>query len=230
MSRTVALLAVPAALLLACAPATQRAYIAPSYDTIVSSTEEHQADPPLHLVYVENRSTVPVIIFSVRLTNCENINLECGVHSMNVKLDAGQRQIVERIGPKNIAQRWNYSFGFSWRADTSYGTKVLGALADAGDSAARVRLAARQHQDSLRHAETGAHYNDLAPSDFAVLGPRIASMRAYPESLVVAPGDRVNIEQIRMLLLDSTGAVLGQTRWVRWQLLNGAIQFVPPRD
>ena len=230
MRRVLLLLDLSTALLLACAPPAQRTYIAPSYDTIISTTEEHQADPPLHLVYVENHSTVPVIVFSVRLTNCENINVQCGVHPANVKLDAGQREIVQRIGPKVPTQRWNYSFGFSWRADTSYGTKLLSALAGAGDTSAAVRLAAQQHADSLRRAETGAHYNDLSQSDFTVLAPRIASMRAYPESLVIAPGERVGIEQIRMLLLDNQGAVLGQTRWVRWQLINGAVQFVPPRD
>lgn len=230
MRRILALAVLPLALVfIACPPPAQHSYIAPSYDTIVSTTEEHQAEPPLHLIYVENHSTVPVIVFSLRLTDCENVNVQCGVHPARVKLDAGQREIVQRIGPKIPTQRWHYAFGFSWHADSSYGTKVLSALAEAGDTSARVRLEARAHADSLRRAETGPHYNDLTQSDFAVLAPRIASMRAYPDSLVLAPGERTSIENIRLLLLDGQGTVLGQTRWVRWMVMNGAVQFEPPR-
>lgn len=229
MRRILALPALAIAFLLACAPAVQRTYIAPSYDTIISTTEEHQADPPLHLIYVENHSTVPVVVFSLRFTDCENVNVQCGAHPANVHLDAGQRELVERVGAKVPTQRWNYSFGFSWHADSSYGTKVLGALAEAGDSSARVKLASRAHYDSLRHTDVGLQYNELTPPDFAALGPRMVAMRPYPESLVVKPGDRTSIESIRMLLVDSAGTVLGQTRWVRWTAPNGAVEFAPPR-
>jgi hypothetical protein len=230
MMRHTLLLGLPAALLVACAPPAQHTYVAPSYQTIISTTEESQGSPPTHVIYVENRSTVPVIIFALRLENCENVNVSCGVHPSNIKLDAGRREVVERVGAKNTSQGFGYNFSYSFRVDTSYGTKVLGALAEAGDTSARVRLEAQQHADSLRRAETGPHYNDLTRGDFAVLAPRIASMRAYPDSLVLTPGEHVSIERIRLLLLDSTGSVLGQTRWLRWQLSAGALQFNPPRD
>ena len=227
MSRSSSLLAVLTAVLAGCAPATQHTYIAPSYETIISTTEEHEADPPSHIIYVENHSTVPVRVFAISLTSCENINVSCGVHQTNLRLRAGQREVAIRIAPKNRAQGWHYSFGFSWHADSS-GTTALNALAQAGDSAARVRLAAMQHADSLRRAETGPHYNELSRSDFAVLGPRVAAMRAYPESLVIVPGERANIERIRLLLLDNQGTVLGQTRWLSWRIGSGAVQFEPP--
>lgn len=51
-----------------CAPAAQRAYVAPTRETIISTTEEHQANPPSHLIYIENHSTVPVTVFSLNLT------------------------------------------------------------------------------------------------------------------------------------------------------------------
>jgi len=228
--RIVPLVGLTAALLLACTPPAAKTYVAPSYDTIVSSTEESQGTPPTHVIWIENRSTVPVIIFALRLDNCENVNVSCGVHQSNIRLNAGQREVVERIGARTTSQGFGYNFGFSWRADTSYGTKVLGALAEAGDTSARVRLAAQQHADSLRNAETGPHYNELTRSDFTMLAPRVASMRAYPDSLVLTPGEHASIEKIRLLLLDSTGSVLGQTRWLRWQLSAGTLQFNPPTD
>ena len=229
MRRTHTLLALllTAVLVVGCAPAAQHAYVAPSYQTIVSTTEEHEADPPSHIIYVENHSTVPVRIFAYSLTDCENINVSCGVHQTNLQVRAGQREIAVRIAPKNRSLGWHYRFGFSWHEDSS-ATSALNALAQAGDSSARVRLAAMQHADSLRHAETGPHYNELSKSDFGVLGPRIVAMRAYPESLVIVPGERTSIERIRLLLLDNQGTVLGQTRWVSWRLGSGAVQFEPP--
>jgi hypothetical protein len=93
--------ALPAALLLGCAPAAQRAYVAPSYETIVSTTEEHEADPPAHIIYVENHSTVPVRIFAITLTNCGNVKVSCGVHQTNIRLDPDRRQVAIRIEPKS---------------------------------------------------------------------------------------------------------------------------------
>src|SRR4051812_14525001 len=216
-----------AAVAASCAPAAQHTYIAPSYNTIVSTTEEHEADPPSHIIYVENHSTVPVRVFAFSLTDCENINVSCGVHQTNLQVRAGQRDIVVRVAPKNRSLSWHYRFAFSWHEDSS-GTNALNALAQAGDSTARVRLAAMQHADSLRRAETGPHYNELSKSDFTVLGPRIVAMRAYPDSLVIVPGERASIERIRLLLLDNQGTVLGQTRWVSWRIGSGAVQFEPP--
>jgi len=218
------------ALLFGCAPAAQRAYVAPSYQTIVSTTEEHEADPPSHIIYVENHSTVPVRIFAITLTNCENVNVMCGVRQMNLRLDADRREVAVRIAPKNRGQGFHYSFGFSWHVDSA-SALATAALAQAGDEGSRVKLAAMQHADSLRRAETGPHYNDLTQSDFTVLGPRVASMRAIPDSLVLVPGERTSIERIRLLLLDKQGTVLGQTRWVSWRMMNGinpAVQFDPP--
>jgi hypothetical protein len=217
-----------AVLAVACAPAAQRAYVAPSYETVISTTEQHEADPPSHLIYVENRSTVDVRVFAIQLTGCENVNVQCGVRQMNLRVPAEAREMALRIGPKNPTQRWNYSFGFSWHADTSYGTAALTALASAGDTSARVRLAAIQHRDSLRRAETGVHYNEISKTDFAVLAPRIAALRADPESLVVRPGEHVSIENIRVLVVDNQGTVLGQTRWLNWGVMHGVLDFDPP--
>lgn len=222
--------ALPVTLLLGCAPAAQRAYVAPSYDTIVSTTEEHEADPPSHIIYVENHSTVPVRVFAISLTNCENVKVTCGVHQTNLRLDPDRREVAIRIEPKNRGLGFHYSFGFSWHVDSASAI-ALAALAQAGDSNSRVKLAAMQHADSLRRAETGPHYNELSQSDFSVLGPRVASMRAIPDSLVLVPGERTSIERIRLLLLDKQGTVLGQTRWMSWRILSGmnsAVQFEPP--
>ena len=218
------------AFLLACAPATQHAYIAPSVDTIVSTTEVHEANPPAHLIYIENHSTVPVEVFSIRLTDCQNVREQCGPRNTHLRVPAGNRVIAVRVEPESKERGFYYRFGFSWHEDSSY-TQALTALATAGDEKARVQLSAMQHADSLRRSETGAHYNDLSRSDFAALASKVASMRAYPESLVLAPGERTTIERIRLLLLDNQGVVLGQTRWMAWRVEErGPIEFLPPNQ
>jgi hypothetical protein len=219
-----------AGVLVACAPATQRAYVAPSRESVIWTPEQREAKPPAVLIYIENHSTVPVIVFAMTLTSCENIKNQCGVRNTNLRVDAGGRTMAVRVEPQNDQRAWNYSFGFSWHADSSYGKAALNALAEGGDESARVRLAAIQHSDSLRKAETGPPANELSRTDFPALASRIASMRAYPDSLVIAPGERTSIERIRLLLLDSQGSILGQTRWVSWRIGSGAVEFVPPYE
>jgi hypothetical protein len=214
--------------LAACAPATQRTYVAPTRETIVSTTEEHEANPPTHLIYIENHSTVPVTVFSVSLTGCENIKQDCGPHPVHLDVRPDSRVLAVRVEPRNPTQAWNYAFGFSWHVDSA-GAAALTALAQAGDSSSRVRLAAMQREDSVRKAEGGAYINELSRTDFAALKGHVAAMRAIPESLVIAPGTHTTIDQIKLVLVDTHGNVLGRTRWVRWFAPGGgAVQFVPP--
>ena len=66
--------ALAVALLLAAAAAApaaaQSRYVAPTSESIISTTEPGYGDSPAQLIYGENRSTVPVTVFSVTLTQC----------------------------------------------------------------------------------------------------------------------------------------------------------------
>ena len=63
MTRAVPLLRLLTGALLASSAACTRREIAPSYDTIVTSTDERAGNPPTHVLYVENHSTAPVTVF-----------------------------------------------------------------------------------------------------------------------------------------------------------------------
>lgn len=218
-----------AALLAGCATATQRAFVAPTLETIVSSTEERAGDPPMHLLQVENRSTVPVVVFSASLTNCENVKDSCAPHPMNVRLGPGAKQTILRATPASPERGFSYRFHFSWRADSS-DAKALAALAASGSQPARRRLSDVEHGDSLRRAAAAAGYVELSREDHAALGSRVASLRAAPDSLVLAPGQSAGIDDIRLLLADSAGNILGSTHWVRWRVPSSdAVQFSPPK-
>lgn len=193
----------------------QSAYVAPTPETIFSDTEERQGNPPAHLVYVLNRSTVPVTVFSVSLTNCQNIKGRCEPKRVNLRVRPGGRMMALRIEPANAFMPFGYHFGFSWRADSSNAMAVA-ALASAGDPSAREQLAGQQRLDSVRRTETGPQYTELTRNDFKALAGRARSLRAVPETLEVTPGERSSLQRVRLLVVDSVGQVLGQTHWIRW--------------
>jgi len=212
---------------IACAPATQHAYVAPSHLTIISTTEESQGPPAAHLIFVENRSTVPVTVFSVSLTGCENVKQQCSPHPVNIRVPAGRRELAMRVEPANKEQGFGYHFGFSWHADSTSVT-ALNALAANGSSEARGRLTAMERADSLEREAGGVH--ELSRSDFAALAGRVASMRARSDSLFLEPGEKFDIDRMVLLLADSSGVVLGRTHWVRFMVNTGGsvISFAPP--
>jgi hypothetical protein len=219
-----------AALLTGCAAATQHSYVAATFETIVSTTEERTGNPPVHLLLVENRSTVPVVVFSASLTNCENVRDSCTPHPMNVRVAPGQREIILRATPASPQRGFGYRFHFSWRADSS-DARALSALAANGSQDAQRRLSSLQRGDSLRRAAAAAGYVELSRDDYAALGSRVAALRAATDSLVLAPGQKAGIDDIRLVLVDSAGAILGSTHWVGWRVpVSDAVQFAPPKE
>lgn len=217
-------------LLAGCSSATQRAYVAPTAQTIVSTTEERQGDPPVHLIFVENHSTVPVTVFSVSLSGCENVKQQCAPRPVSIRLGPGARQIATRVEPANRDRAFGYRFGFGWHADSAR-IGALTALASAGDETAKARLIARQRADSIARTEWGARYKELTRDDFTALAGRVLMLRVQPESLVLAPGERTSIERVQLLVADSQGVAFGRTGWVRWQVPStNAVQFLPPAD
>jgi carboxypeptidase family protein len=230
IARSARALAAASVLLAACSTATQRVYVAPTAENIVSTTEVRQGDPPVHLVFVENHSTVPVTVFSVSLSGCENVKQQCSPRPASIRLAPGARQIAIRVEPENRDRAFGYRFGFGWRADSA-STGALSALAAAGDERAKARLTARQRADSIARTEWGARYKELTRDDFAALAGRVAMLRVQPESLVLAPGERTNLERIQLLVADSQGVAFGRTGWVNWQVPStNAVQFFPPGD
>lgn len=215
--------------LTACSAATtQRAFVAPSNETITSDTEVRQENPPTHLIYVENRSTVPVRVFSVTLSSCENIRQPCGPKQANLRVGPGERRVAIRVEPDNPQRAFSYHFNYSWQADSS-SAAALTALAAGGDASAAQRLAATRRADSIRKAGGGPRYNELTRDDFTVLAGRVVSMRAHPESLVLAPGEQTSLERLQLLLIDDQGRVAGGTRWMEWMVPGlGVADFVPP--
>jgi hypothetical protein len=217
-----------AIVLVACSTATQRAFVAPSDETVYTETVEQQGDTPTQVIYVINRSTVPVTVFSVSLRSCENVKQECAPKRTNLRVDPGGRVAAMRVQPDSPTRGFRYYFSFGWRADSS-GAAALDALAASGDTRAQERLAARQRADSIEKTLSGPRYHELTRDDFVAMASKISALRAAPESLALTPGEQTSIERIRILVLDDDGQVLGRTQWLEWMIdPRGAIHFTPP--
>ena len=102
------------------APATaQQIFVAPTSSSIIASSEQSAAGDMVHLLYVTNESTVPIIVFGVVLTSCENVRQWCGGQKTNILIPAGVRRTVARVEPKSSEHGFAYRWTFSFRADSA---------------------------------------------------------------------------------------------------------------
>ena len=208
--------------------AAQSSYVAPTSETVFSTTEESQGDPPVHLIFVENRSTVPVTVFSVSLTRCENVKPQCSPRPVRIHVEPGRREIAMRVWGSDRTQPFNYYFGFSWRADSA-GLLALAALASGGNTHAQDQLAGIRRADSLDRVGQGPHADFMTRDEFAALAGHELTLRATPDSLVLAPGDRAKLQQLHLFVVDGQGKVLGRTQMIQWSVpQTGALTFTPP--
>lgn len=227
--RTVRLLprALIVAVLLAGSAACTRREIAPSFDTIVTSTDERDGTPPTHVLYVENHSTAPVTVYEVSLTECDNVDDPCEPHSMNLRIEPGEKQIVLRVAPASRDRGFSYRFAHSWRAGSLERTAVSPPAGSPNIRAEQQAVIARR-SDSVRKVEAAAGYHFLDRADYTPLAGRVAALRVVGDSVVVAAGQTGRINDLRFILVDAQGEVLGSTRWVRWGAPPGRIVEMLP--
>ena len=178
----------------------QKVFVAPTSDNIFSDTEVREGNTSAHLIFVTNRSTVPITVFNVTLTACENVKWQCGPKRVNIRIRGGQRVQVMRVEPQSTERSFSYRFGFNWNADST-------------DAAFRGALGIAK---------------ELSPDDFRKLGGRIASIRPEVDSIVIEPGGEVALDRLLFLVRDSSDRVLGQTRWISWSVTRSSVtDFMP---
>jgi len=93
----------------------QERFIAPTFSSVSAFTEEGVGDNPAHVLYVQNSSTVPIIVFGITLSQCENIRQPCGSRRVKLKVAPNRRLNVGRVEPRDrergFSYRWTFSFG-----------------------------------------------------------------------------------------------------------------------
>jgi hypothetical protein len=216
------------ALLSACASGgTQHVYVAPTSETVYSGYEEMQSRPG-QVMYVENRSSVTIRVYSVTLRNCQNIKQTCEVRPVNIRVGPNGHEVILRVEPQDPEKAYNFSASYAWRADSAP-KAALGALSTAGDSQATRELAAiEQAQTQARHQVGGQDLN-LTAGEIDSLGDRAASFRVIPPALVIRVGQQVPLDTLHVLLVGTDGQPLGRVWSFRYRLPgDGVANFVPP--
>jgi hypothetical protein len=214
----------------ACAPSsTVRAYVAPTRETVFAKLEAASGPEEAGLIWVENRSTVPITVTSVTLHGCDNIRQACDQpNRMNAKLEPESRKMVMRVAKKTAAEGYTLSYTFAWAADSS-STVALSALAKAGSIDAAEHVAQIDHAKEIRRLDVGNVDEDLNPSDMVRLGEKAAALRAEPDSVVLERGTMLFVQQLRILVLGSQGEVLGRLRArSSFRVQPGAIRVALP--
>jgi hypothetical protein len=97
----------------------QEVFVAPTRNSIIASSEQSSGPVSAHLLYVSNQSTVPIVVFGILLTSCENVKQMCVGQRVNVPIPAGIRRQVGRVDVKDDNRAFNYRWSFSYRADSS---------------------------------------------------------------------------------------------------------------
>ena len=124
----------------------QDLFVAPNQRTVIATTEQSNSDDPAHSLYISNNSTVPIVIFGITLTQCDNVKQSCGPRRTNIKIGAGRRVNVGRVQARDSDRGFSYRWNFSYHADSS-DAKALALLREHGielDPAAAARRAAAE--------------------------------------------------------------------------------------
>ncbi len=112
----------------------QTVFIAPTPNTVRGSTEQAQGPNPGHVLYVTNSSTVPIVVFGVAVTACENVRRVCAGERTNILVHPNGRREVGRVEMKDERRSWNYRWTFSYRADSSNALAVAALRENGYDS------------------------------------------------------------------------------------------------
>lgn len=200
-------------------------YVAATDATVTSYTEDSQGGRPGHVIWVTNASTVPIVVFGVTLSDCENIKGYCGNSKVKIRIGPGSRSIVKRVDADDIDKGFRYRSGFSWRPDSS-DIAALKTLASAGDDNAQRQLEQRAEASAARGATVGNPNYQLDQDAIVAIGDRIHALRVEPDSIVLPAERFFVVGDVRVFALDAEGQVLGRVRAFNWRVPRTAVQIV----
>lgn len=201
--RIIPLLALAAAV---AGPASaQDIFVAPTRNTIVASSEQSYSSSPAHVLYVSNRSTVPIVVFGLTLSDCENIRQACTGQRINIPVPPGDRRQVGRVDARDAEKAYNYRWGFSYIADSS-DAKVMAVLRAHGYSPEGTPL---PQPAAVRRVAV-----DTTPAASGVVAPGSSIESAMDPSIrtilpASAPRDSAPAQKFRFKV--QYGSILGST-------------------
>lgn len=99
--------------------AAQQPFVAPTGESILGTAEATSAVAPTRRFVVANRSSVPVVVYSLDLWDCKNVKQACASTPVSVVIPAGGKGVVGRVDAQEPRKRYTYEWSFQYRADTS---------------------------------------------------------------------------------------------------------------
>jgi hypothetical protein len=130
--------------------AAQERFVAPTFATISGYTEEGVGENPAHVLYVQNSSTVPVVVFGLLLTECENVRYGCGGRRVKIRVAPDRRVTVGHVEAQDHERGFRYRWTFSYYGDSS-DAKAMAMLREHGiefDPRGGLRVAQRTAPDT----------------------------------------------------------------------------------
>lgn len=95
------------------APEGPREEVPASDETVTSGLEPVQGGLGSH-VWVENRSSVAVVVTSLTLADCQNISNPCTRREMRHELRPGRRERLLTVTPHDLNRNHHFRFRFTW--------------------------------------------------------------------------------------------------------------------
>ena len=97
----------------ACTPHGPPTYLAPSAVTVRAQSEPSEGRPGFN-IFVENTSSVTIIVTSIRLLDCTNIRASCDLHRTKVPVRPGTRVRVYQVVPSLDGQEMQFRYEYTW--------------------------------------------------------------------------------------------------------------------
>ncbi len=89
--------------------------------TIVTEMEQTSGGDFAQVIFVTNHSTHSVIVTSLRLMECENVQGNCGTRRMKQRVRPGDRVSIQRVRPRNPDQPTGFHYSFTWEEEAPEG-------------------------------------------------------------------------------------------------------------
>jgi hypothetical protein len=73
------------------------------------------------VIYVMNHSSHAIIVTSIRLMECENVQGNCGTRRLKQRVAPGGRVIIQRVRPRSPDLPSGFRYSFTWEEEAAEG-------------------------------------------------------------------------------------------------------------
>jgi hypothetical protein len=95
------------------APESPRENVAASDESVTIGLEAVQGGQGSH-VWVANRSSVAVVVTSLTLSECQNVDVPCRRQEMRHELRPGRRERLLTVTPRDVNRNHHFRYHFTW--------------------------------------------------------------------------------------------------------------------